>query len=48
MTRGINEFELVTAAEVVTGRVQRACNGDNFLGVERFTRIDEEADEPDE
>jgi hypothetical protein len=48
MTRGINQFELVTAAEVVTGRVQRACNGDNFLGVERLTGIHEEADETDE
>jgi hypothetical protein len=48
MTRGIDQFELVIAAEVLTGRVERASNRDNFVGVERLTRIHEEADEPDE
>jgi hypothetical protein len=48
MTRGINQFELVIAAEVLTGGVQRASNRDNFVGVERLTRIHDEADETDE
>jgi hypothetical protein len=48
MTRGVNQFIMVIAAEVVAGRVQRSRNGDNFLGVERCIVIHEEADELDE
>src|SRR6266446_4794766 len=47
MTRGVNQFIMVIAAEVVAGRVQRSRNGDNFLGVERCIVIHEEADELD-
>src|SRR5260370_11335017 len=48
MTCRVNQFKMVVAAEVVTGRVQRSRNGDNFLGVERRIGIYHEADELDE
>ena len=48
MTRRVNQFKMVVAAEVVAGRVQRSRNGDNFLGVERRIGIHDEADELDE
>jgi hypothetical protein len=47
MTRGVDQFKIVIAAEMVTGRVQSSRNGDNFLGVERFIVIHQETDELD-
>src|SRR6266852_7543931 len=43
MAGGVNEFEAVTSAELVEGRVQRHHHGDNLLGVERSVGICYEA-----